>query len=422
MQKIKLTLIHKYILVCFFSIISFFFIVKHINKKKEEEKKAIILVPGIGASELFYNSTNNKNYFKGEAIFFPNKISLFNINQFAEDLEKIINNLEILECDEKGVPINRDVGLLKDIDEVKTREKNLHDYGNFLLFKEIKTLLNSIFMTKNKHKEEIIFFNYDWRLSCNINGDLLTKLINKYDKVTLIGYSMGGLISCKAMCNLFKKSKLDKIENYISISVPYNGSALALYALLTGIIEDNNFLNFFYKSLECDKKVKNLLKNYPSIYELLPTEEYFARSKGFLKNNTGVLLNYPETIDFIEKNQQLNSSLLKKAVSFHKDLFMKQKHILEYVKNKYFFIGTGYDTTSELKLGKDIKISKYELGDNTVEMQNSAIPPIKDIQNLNIYKIKTSHRDILNNKQFLTQLKVLLKKILEKNKYINIPK
>ena len=123
---------------------------------------------------------------------------------------------------------------------------------------------------------------------------------------------------------------------------------------------------------------------------------------------------YPETIDFIEKNQQLNSSLLKKAVSFHKDLFIKQKHILEYVKNKYFFIGTGYDTTSELKLGKDIKISKYELGDNTVEMQNSAIPPIKDIQNLNIYKIKTSHREILNNNQFLTQLKVLLKKILEK--------
>lgn len=414
MQKIKLTLIHKYILVCFFSIISFFFIVKHINKKKEEGKRAIILVPGIGGSEFFYNSTNNKNYFKGEAIFFPNKISLFNINQFAEDLEKIINNLEILECDEKGVPINSDVGLLKDIDEVKTKEKNLHDYGNLLLFKKIKTLLNSTFMTKNKYKEEIIFFNYDWRLSCNINGDLLTKLINKYDKVTLIGYSMGGLISCKAMCNLFKKSKLDKIENYISISVPYNGSALALYALLTGIIEDNNFLNFFYKSLECDKKVKNLLRNYPSIYELLPTEEYFARSKGFLKNNTEVLLNYPETIDFIEKNLQLNSSLLKKAVSFHKDLFIKQKHILEYVKNKYFFIGNGYDTISEIKLGKDIKISKYELGDNTVEIQNSAIPPIKDIQNLNIYKIKTSHREILNNKQFLTQLKVLLKKILEK--------
>ena len=414
MQKIKLTLIHKYILVCFFSIISFFFIVKHINKKKEEEKRAIILVPGIGGSEFFYNSTNNKNYFKGEAIFFPNKISLFNINQFAEDLEKIINNLEILECDEKGVPINRDVGLLKDIDEVKTKEKNLHDYGNLLLFKKIKTLLNSTFMTKNKHKEEIIFFNYDWRLSCNINGDLLTKLINKYDKVTLIGYSMGGLISCKAMCNLFKKSKLDKIENYISISVPYNGSALALYALLTGIIEDNNFLNFFYKSLECDKKVKNLLKNYPSIYELLPTEEYFARSKGFLKNNTEVLLNYQETIDFIEKNQQLNSSLFKKAVSFHKDLFIKQKHILEYVKNKYFFIGTGYDTISEIKLDKDIKISKYELGDNTVEIRNSAIPPIKDIQNLNIYKIKTSHREILNNNRFLTQLKVLLQKNLEK--------
>ena len=414
MQKIKLTLIHKYILVCFFSIISFFFIVKHINKKKEEEKRAIILVPGIGASELFYNSTNNKNYFKGEAIFFPNKISFFNINQFAEDLEKIINNLEILECDEKGVPINRDVGLLKDIDEVKTKEKNLHDYGNLLLFKKIKTLLNSTFMTKNKHKEEIIFFNYDWRLSCNINGDLLAKLINEYDKVTLIGYSMGGLISCKAMCNLFKKSKLDKIENYISISVPYNGSALALYALLTGIIEDNNFLNFFYKSLECDKKVKNLLKNYPSIYELLPTEEYFARSKGFLKNNTEVLLNYQETIDFIEKNQQLNSSLFKKAVSFHKDLFIKQKHILEYVKNKYFFIGTGYDTISEIKLDKDIKISKYELGDNTVEIRNSAIPPIKDIQNLNIYKIKTSHREILNNNRFLTQLKVLLQKNLEK--------
>ena len=414
MQKIKLTLIHKYILVCFFSIISFFFIVKHINKKKEEEKRAIILVPGIGGSEFFYNSTNNKNYFKGEAIFFPNKISFFNINQIAEDLEKIINNLEILECDEKGVPINRDVGLLKDIDEVKTREKNLHDYGNLLLFKEIKTLLNSIFMTKTKYKEEIIFFNYDWRLSCNINGDLLAKLINEYDKVTLIGYSMGGLISCKAMCNLLKKSKLDKIENYISISVPYNGSVLALYTLLTGIIEDNNFLNFFYESLECDKKVKNLLKNYPSIYELLPTEEYFARSKGFLNNNTGVLLNYQETIEFIEKKQQLNSSLFKKAVSFHKDLFIKQKHILEYVKNKYFFIGTGYDTISELKLGKDIKISKRELGDNTVEIQNSAIPPIKDIQNLNIYKIKTSHREILNNNQFLTQLKILLKKILEK--------
>ena len=414
MQKIKLTLIHKYILVCFFSIISFFFIVKHINKKKGEEKRAIILVPGIGGSEFFYNSTNNKNYFKGEAIFFPNKISFFNINQIAEDLEKIINNLEILECDEKGVPINRDVGLLKDIDEVKTKEKNLHDYGNLLLFKKIKTLLNSTFMTKNKHKEEIIFFNYDWRLSCNINGDLLTKLINKYDKVTLIGYSMGGLISCKAMCNLFKKSKLDKIENYISISVPYNGSALALYALLTGFIDDNSFLNFFYKNLECDKKVKNLLRNYPSIYELLPTEEYFARSKGFLKNNTEVLLNYPETIDFIEKNQQLNSSLFKKAVSFHKDLFIKQKHILEYVKNKYFFIGTGYDTISEIKLDKDIKISKYELGDNTVEIRNSAIPPIKDIQNLNIYKIKTSHREILNNNRFLTQLKVLLQKNLEK--------
>lgn len=415
-KKIKIILKYKFLFICsFFLMISFLGIVKYIKKEKKEEKGAIIFVPGICGSELFYKGEGNKYYSKGDALLLPNGFNIFSINQVLEDVEKIIKNFELLECDKRGLPINKNVGVLKNISNVKKKENNLYSYGILYLFKDLIDFLTVRFGKNTTFKRDVIFFNYDWRLSCATNGDLLIKIIEKYDKVTLIGYSLGGLISCKAMCNLYKQSKLNKIENYISIAVPYNGAVLALYALLTGFIEENKFFNFFYKNLDCDEFIKKLLKNFSSIYELLPTEKYFSHSKGYLKNTSGTVFNYLETLEFLEKNPQLNSVLLKNAVSFHKSLFIKRKHILEYIKNKFFIIGTGYDAVSELTQNNGINISAHENGDGTIEMNNSALPPIKNTQNLNIYKVKSTHVGFLNNKKFFLYLGSLLgKKLCEK--------
>jgi hypothetical protein len=102
---------------------------------------------------------------------------------------------------------------------------------------------------------------------------------------------------------------------------------------------------------------------------------------------------------------------MDQAKDFHKDLFIKDKHILDYVNNKYFIVGEGYDTPSEITIDKnlDFSISKYSNGDGTVELDNSAIPKLSYNNDLHLYKIKTLHSFIFYNSEFINRVTYIIR-------------
>jgi pimeloyl-ACP methyl ester carboxylesterase len=117
----------------------------------------------------------------------------------------------------------------------------------------------------------LIEFPYDWRLSNEFNGQRLADAIvphlerwrrhtrNQDAKLILICHSMGGLI---ARWFLEMLGGRDVTRKLITIGTPYRGSFNALTALVNGM-----FLGLGPLGISVDE----LLRSFPSVYQLLPT-------------------------------------------------------------------------------------------------------------------------------------------------------
>jgi len=124
--------------------------------------------------------------------------------------------------------------------------------------------------------KDLFIFKYDWRLD---NMDHLESLNDVVDsalkqnpgssKVILIAHSMGGLISRAYI--LSSESCAAKVDSLISIGTPYWGAPMAYYGLIMGYNYNNKcFLQ---------AQMKFLQQNFTSGYELLPRVPFIWDSK-----------------------------------------------------------------------------------------------------------------------------------------------
>jgi hypothetical protein len=117
----------------------------------------------------------------------------------------------------------------------------------------------------------LVEFPYDWRLSNQLNGKRLADVVlrhlerwqqftqNKDAKLIFICHSMGGLVARWFLEMLGGRAVTRKL---ITIGTPYQGSVNALEALASGMFLGSGRLGI---------AVDELVRSFPSIYQLLPT-------------------------------------------------------------------------------------------------------------------------------------------------------
>jgi len=226
---------------------------------------------------------------------------------------------------------------------------------------------------------DFFLFPYDWRGDIKNNADVALK--SKIDaillqtgggKIDVIAHSQGGL--------LLKQFLLDhpeynsKIRKVVFLGTPNLGSPKSAQTLLEGDDLSVALKIGETKLLKLNpSEVKYISQNMPSIYEMLPSQEYFAHTSGYLG-----ALSFPHEIvyDYNATKQKLldsglNSSLITRAENFHTsalDNFDFSNTGIE----AWNIVGCNTATLSQTTdYGMGMHMIDYTAGDGTVPLISS---------------------------------------------------
>jgi pimeloyl-ACP methyl ester carboxylesterase len=183
-----------------------------------------------------------------------------------------------------------------------------------------------------QENRDLFVFPYDWRLDIGYlagsgaadNPNILANKIQaildqtQTNKIDIVAHSMGGLIVKKYL----KTFGTSSVNSFIDIATPHLGAPQALKVLMFGDNFDIWPLN--------SNKVKSISQNFPSIYQLLPSKNYFDSNnvnyKAYLadiydydNNNVEGNLNYDQSREFM-KNTGRNNSLLEVNDNLHNEI------------------------------------------------------------------------------------------------------
>ena len=373
----------------------------------KSNKKAVIYVTSMLSSALSDKENNNKTLW----------------------LDSILNFLwdpNAVGCDENGDSINKNVVALNSTKDIKDEnKKNLIKYGVNNCDKNIVEKLTSEFGPNTEFNCDIVRFAYDWRKSCEEISEGLLDTIKDYDSVYFVSYSQGGIIVSSALNKLLEKSDtktLNKVKSCIFIAVPFYGTLEPWFVFENGIRIDG-FLGKIASLIGISTITKNLTRNFKSMYEMLPSREYFsinAESSKTEKTQSGVksVNSYDEMVNAIEKSDwyKNKNKIKKNFVPNAKNIKNKlsggvYKYLAEN-KNCFFICGTGIDTLYRLGYDKDknLLISETAPGDYGM-IYNSTFPVGTDESK--IFAVKgVKHTEMVNNKEVLSKISEVLKRVL----------
>lgn len=373
----------------------------------KSDKKAIIYVTSMLSSALSDKENNNKTLW----------------------LDSILNFLwdpNAVGCDENGDSINKNVVALNSIKDIKDEnKKNLIKYGVNSCDKNIIDKLTSEFGPNTKFNCDVVRFAYDWRKSCEEISEGLLDVIKNYDSVHIVSYSQGGIVVSSALNKLLENSDyktLNKVKSCIFIAVPFYGTLEPWYVFENGIRMDG-FLGKVAKFIGINKITKNLTRNFKSMYEMLPSEEYFsikAEGSKIEKAQSGVksansydeMVNAIEKFDWYKKKDKSKKDFILSAKNIRNKLSGGVYRYLAENENFFFICGTGIDTLYRLGYDKDknLLISETASGDYGM-IYNSTFPA-----GTSSYRIFTvngvKHTEMVNNEKVLNKILEFLKRAL----------
>ena len=300
-------------------------------------KNAIIIIPGIMGSELIAGP-NNKKFAPGTNLWSASMLELVN----QGELLTAYNLVSDLKCDTSG----------NSIDDVIINPNSPYGMND-----TYQSLYNSLYTTYAS-QYEIRFFGYDWRLSNSISASKLNAFINsnEYDKVVLVAHSMGGLVASKYIS--IGNTQRNKIEAVIMLGAPLLGTPAAVYVWGSNIADWplpipeylKNLLSTLFSSYNVGDE---LYCNFPSLYELFPTEKYFdsewANQNYLITSYAGIselsITTYTETKSRLGSYlAHFNMELMNNAEVFHNSLYLNSQHITNLV-NSYYVAGVNYQET-----------------------------------------------------------------------------
>ncbi|MFA6077299.1 MAG: right-handed parallel beta-helix repeat-containing protein [Candidatus Paceibacterota bacterium] len=238
---------------------------------------------------------------------------------------------------------------------------------------------------------EFFMYPYDWRADIANNADVALKKkiedIAGGGKIDIIAHSQGGLLVKKFLLNHPEDNA--KIRKIVFIGTPNLGAPKAAKVLLSGDTMGVQLGVFGLSPIE----VKNISQNMPSVYELLPSREYFSHSSGYLGKEIlhrtyteNVIYDYDTTKSTL-LSKGLNSALINNAENFHSNAL-----------DNFSFAGTGIDVWNivgcqtatvmqVIEKNPRFSVVKYDAGDETVPFFSAA--HIGGATNL--YALKANH-------------------------------
>lgn len=299
------------------------------------ENKAIVIIPGMAGSELWSND---------------------HIKLMWANLTNLISANFPIKCTEGGLSFNN---LIRYNDD---------NYGAFDVY---QSLYSSLYLTYNG-QYDVLFFPYDWRLSCSQAAVSLANDLVDYDKVILVAHSMGGLVASKYISN--STINKNKVEKLITIGTPYQGAPKAIHMMETG-----EFLGFPFDIITASI-FKPIAQNLPAVYELLPSPQYDYQNYPVVSYYSSQYYNYGDTINFLKtlywtkiSGTSLTKPMLNNATNFHNSLIGINGHVANDPTNDVYKIITySLDTILKIEyIGTNINRIIYGGGDGTVPFQSA---------------------------------------------------
>ena len=279
-------------------------------------------------------------------------------------------------CDENGNSVN-------DI-----YPYNPDNYGILDMYKNVYNTLTAEY----SNEYDVIFFAYDWRMSCADAAAELEALTNNYDSCVLVAHSMGGIVASSYLAKSHaNRAKTDKI---ITIGTPFTGAPKALYVMETGRL---NWIT------EDALNLSQYAPNIPALYELFPTQKYFNRYSRFIevdgvvKTGYTASWNYMKTLDWAKKSNGTVKPMFAEAETFHNTLFINGTHVTDRADvDTYKIIGVEEDTITCVAFDANNEYDFYYYssdGDGTV-------PTYSALNNADKYSYKTyafykNHTDLI---------------------------
>ncbi len=308
----------------------------------------VIVVPGISSSFLIRGGN-------------PNLEVWINVPQMLLSItDSYLEDLRLSPTGEKP----NDISL--------TANKIIRETGNNDFFTGLFSNLDSHGYTENT---DLFEFPYDWRLDVATSAIELKnkidaiKLQTGVDNVDLVAHSMGGLVVKKYL----KDYGGDSIEKFIDIGTPHTGAAKAFKILNYGDNFDASFL-FGLFGLNAGR-VKSISQNMPSVYELLPSRNYFNDYPYYVFNsaNGSDRLSFEQTGSYL-KTSGRNGALVDRADTFHQEI--DGLNPADFGVETYNIVGCGMPTIGQFYvLDETVDHPIYNIrmisGDGTVPLKSA---------------------------------------------------
>ncbi len=255
-------------------------------------------------------------------------------------------DLNHLQCDEDGVPTSQ-------LDTAGCLDQWPLDYVGPLR----KRLAKDGF--------SVLPFAYDWRQSHFVSARAFADWIDdrRLDQFNVIGISTGGLIATQ-----YARMGLGaKIRKFISIGTPFLGMPRALANLHTGAVIHR------VADLFLARKIRSLIRTFPSVYEVIPSASYFYGANGhYVEADDQPLTSHRDTCAFLESQNELSAQLVRAGSEFLSQLAPEQA--LRDVDTAYI-VGTGRPTPARIiyRHSGQIRVYRQAFGDGSVPARSQTI-------------------------------------------------
>ena len=328
-------------------------------------KNAIIIIPGIFGSELFCGA-DNPHFSKGTPLIteevFDSLVSKYSEGALFDLLVNLHQVYHSLECNDNGVSKYR--VYTKRYKPVLSTDDDPDEYttqcGMLNTYRSLYNIFNNNRDVRARYDVE--FFSYDWRLSNGYSASKLDTFISSegYDKVVLVAHSMGGLVASSYLA--IPEEERAAVQQVFYIASPLLGCAEIVNVwrnLDATALADENIASMINEldaglsvSMATVDPIRKLMSNFPSVYELMPSAQYFTLAgKKYLKvfdEDTGKVeecLTYESTMALVSDIlPYFNRLLMSQAEAFHRSLYLEDGLHISSLSDSYYLYGTGVET------------------------------------------------------------------------------
>jgi pimeloyl-ACP methyl ester carboxylesterase len=186
------------------------------------------------------------------------------------------------------------------------------------------------------YRENVDFwaFPYDWRKDLRLAAGDLNALIESivsqtgHSQVYIVAHSMGGLVARQYISHADYQANA-RLRKAVFLGTPFLGAPKAFYTLQRGVCQKQvEIVGLKWFCVPNRVVVKELVKNYPGFYALLPSEAYFkVKGGGFYGEGTDIEVagKCPQCLSFNETYTlkllpNLNILAMRDARLFHEGL------------------------------------------------------------------------------------------------------